>query len=684
VTDGPPLQRHGRFLTHLQQALPRLFTAQDARQIELRLTDDALLGRLHEIRTQLMTPEGWWTKQTLQSDPLQLWHFAAGHLRQLNPFAGADLAQTAFVSQDGRHRLLMVDTDVVIADLTGSVALLDRIDQAIKATVAPSILATVVSGHAYTVANAQTVQRDIRVVFTVASVAILVIFILLLRNLRALWVFVLPASVLGIAAGMVALWFPALSGITLGFGAVLLGITVDFTLHVFFALRHGGAATVTLNRLSRPLIGSALTSFMAFAVLLYSHLPGQRQLAVFSMTAIAAALLLALVVMPHLCGRSQSVMARSREEQPHHKPGWTFLWLIVVALCGLGCPQVQFDGDLRSLSVQSQSLDQGEQLMKQVWGDVRSQTLIFATGATVDDALMRNSNVAALVAEEGQSDALVSLATLIPADDVQLENVNRWQQFWTEHQESLERFLRLAMEQGFSASAFDPFLHELKNEPAPLDLSFWRDAGLATVVDGLLVDDLANGKAILSLLHHTAGQEALQTSLESIDGVRVVDQGRFRQQLSTQVGADFSRFILRALLVVVIVLVVWYRRLSDVLLALLPVACGLLAMFGLMGWFGLPFNLFNVIAAILVVGLGVDYGIFMLNRCHYGRGMHTDQAVLVSALTTLAGFGSLTLARHPAMSSIGLTVLFGISTAVITALLVIPSVYVWAGRQRRS
>jgi predicted exporter len=394
--------------------------------------------------------------------------------------------------------------------------------------------------------------------------------------------------------------------------------------------------------------------------------------------------LLALVVMPHLCGRSQSVMARSREEQPHHKPGWTFLWLIVVALCGLGCPQVQFDGDLRSLSVQSQSLDQGEQLMKQVWGDVRSQTLIFATGATVDDALMRNSNVAALVAEEGQSDALVSLATLIPADDVQLENVNRWQQFWTEHQESLERFLRLAMEQGFSASAFDPFLHELKNEPAPLDLSFWRDAGLATVVDGLLVDDLANGKAILSLLHHTAGQEALQTSLESIDGVRVVDQGRFRQQLSTQVGADFSRFILRALLVVVIVLVVWYRRLSDVLLALLPVACGLLAMFGLMGWFGLPFNLFNVIAAILVVGLGVDYGIFMLNRCHYGRGMHTDQAVLVSALTTLAGFGSLTLARHPAMSSIGLTVLFGISTAVITALLVIPSVYVWAGRQRRS
>ena len=103
--------------------------------------------------------------------------------------------------------------------------------------------------------------------------------------------------------------------------------------------------------------------------------------------------------------------------------------------------------------------------------------------------------------------------------------------------------------------------------------------------------------------------------------------------------------------------------------------CGLLVMFGVMGWLGLSFNLFNVIAAILIIGLGVDYGIFMVNRCQYGSGMHTDKAVLVSALTTLAGFGSLALARHPAMSSMGLTVLFGISAAVVTALLVVPSVY---------
>jgi len=124
---------------------------------------------------------------------------------------------------------------------------------------------------------------------------------------------------------------------------------------------------------------------------------------------------------------------------------------------------------------------------------------------------------------------------------------------------------------------------------------------------------------------------------------------------------------------VVLLLLLLFRRMREVLLALLPVLTGLLVMFGGMGWLGLEMNLFNVVASILIIGLGVDYGIFMV--CHGQReeDLASSRAILISGLTTLVGFGALVLAKHPALHSIGLTVLLGISAAVPTAILVIPA-----------
>ncbi len=127
-----------------------------------------------------------------------------------------------------------------------------------------------------------------------------------------------------------------------------------------------------------------------------------------------------------------------------------------------------------------------------------------------------------------------------------------------------------------------------------------------------------------------------------------------------------------------LLLILLFRRLNSIFLASLPVLTGLLVMFGGMAWLGLDLNLFNVIASILIIGLGVDYGIFMV--CHAQQEVDTasTQAILVSGLTTLIGFGALVLAQHPALHSIGISVLLGISAAVPTAILVIPAL-----RQKR-
>jgi predicted RND superfamily exporter protein len=118
-----------------------------------------------------------------------------------------------------------------------------------------------------------------------------------------------------------------------------------------------------------------------------------------------------------------------------------------------------------------------------------------------------------------------------------------------------------------------------------------------------------------------------------------------------------------------------FRQPKKILLALVPVVTGLIAMLGIMGLLGIDFNQFNIVATILIIGLCVDYGIFMVCKVTEGSDHAADRAVLVSGLTTLAGFGSLVLARHPAMHSIGVTVLLGIGFGITAALLVVPALH---------
>ncbi len=122
-----------------------------------------------------------------------------------------------------------------------------------------------------------------------------------------------------------------------------------------------------------------------------------------------------------------------------------------------------------------------------------------------------------------------------------------------------------------------------------------------------------------------------------------------------------------------------FRSLVCVVLSLLPVAIGTVWMVGFMGWFGIPFNPANIMTLPLVVGIGVTNGIHILNR--FGEEKNpsilarsTGLAVLVSGLTTIAGFGSLILAKHQGIESLGYVMAVGTVTCMAAALTFLPAV----------
>ena len=132
------------------------------------------------------------------------------------------------------------------------------------------------------------------------------------------------------------------------------------------------------------------------------------------------------------------------------------------------------------------------------------------------------------------------------------------------------------------------------------------------------------------------------------------------------------------------------RRRTEVLTALFffvivtslfPLGIGVVATLGVMGLAGVPLNPANLIALPLIVGVGVDNGVHVLHDYHeklpgklYRLSAATGRGILVAALTTDLGFGTLILARHRGMASMGLALTLGVTFCMFAALVLLPAI----------
>lgn len=141
---------------------------------------------------------------------------------------------------------------------------------------------------------------------------------------------------------------------------------------------------------------------------------------------------------------------------------------------------------------------------------------------------------------------------------------------------------------------------------------------------------------------------------------------------------SYEEAALYSLFAIIILVAIHFRSLVSVLLALLPVAVGGIWLGGLMGFCNIPFNPANIMTLPLAIGIGVTNGIHILNRFAEEQqpailAKSTGKAVLVSGLTTIAGFGSLILAEHQGIQSLGYVMGTAVATCMIAGLTFLPA-----------
>jgi hopanoid biosynthesis associated RND transporter like protein HpnN len=160
-------------------------------------------------------------------------------------------------------------------------------------------------------------------------------------------------------------------------------------------------------------------------------------------------------------------------------------------------------------------------------------------------------------------------------------------------------------------------------------------------------------------------------------------------EASLEMKSSYEEAALYALLVIMVVLLIDLRSVRYALLAGLPLALGVLQTFGLLGILEIPLNPANMIALPLMLGIGVDYGVHIIHEYREQTGRYrmspaTAVAVLVDGLTTVVGFGSLMIASHRGLQSLGRVLTLGVSCCMFTSMIMLPALLVLMSRKRQS
>ncbi|MGM0610981.1 MAG: MMPL family transporter [Thermodesulfobacteriota bacterium] len=668
------------FLHFYLSRLPLLLAPQDLTELGKDLNPARVRERMRENHALLTGPRGFVLKEAVRSDPLDLRRFFLSRLKGLRGFAPLKTGKGFVLDKEGKSALVTATCTVKPTDSEGSKDMLAALDRVRAKTLPPDIEYTPVSAHVYSAANARIIRSDMNLVLGISLAGLLMVFGLFLRRARALWVVLLPACSLLWATAAYCLTFSALSGIVLGFGAVLLGLTLDFGVHVYMAGETGKPGENRAGKVLTPLAASGLTTCFGFLVLSFSSISGIRQLSFLAVTGIVIACFFALFILPALL-KNPGGKSRDRQVFSLPLPRKNFLWLWIFLLFLLGCaaPFIRFSGDLREVGYFPEKLKQTEKEIKKMQGGRQGNTMFVAHGDTLQDSLHLNDILYRELGDGGRD--MASISPLLPSKKTQAFNLAAWREFWDEEKrEKIEKWLTEAgSDFGFSPSAFDSFfrLTDPENAPQRITLNDVHRLGLGDLTQLFLGSGELN-QAVFSYPGSGNGAEqAFSARAEERPGIHLVSESEMRRRLGGSVKKDLLLYAGLGFLVIAAFLLVIFRKPREMFLAFLPPLSAVLALTGIFALTGTALNLFHVAGIPLVIGLGVDYGIFMVYRGRARRDVNTPEAVFISGLSTILAFGALVFARHPALHSLGLSVLIGVLAASACALLILPA----AGRK---
>jgi len=715
-----------------EDEIPALLTDSQLAQLDFVLHQD-LERRLHRLRTELALPVSQSRRNLLLADPIGLDRIVRpDRIRPRGPIQNLNESGLA-ISQDGRMLLMVIKPARPATDMLFSEELMKWLRLASRYAVessgreAASVWISFIGSHAEAENDAWMVRRDLAAILVSSFVLVVLLFILAVRRIGALFFVGVPLAVGVIWALGAAAWFlDRINVVTCLFGAALVALGIDYAIHLYnryLEERLDGADVhpaleTALCETGQGVLICALTAAVGFYGMYFTRFSGLQELALVGGTGILSCLLAMLLVLPPMVVLSERAPTRRRPRRPPSSLGLgrlaatvqsyprltLTLGLIVTAYLGYLAESIKFDDDLRHLREQSADYEDLLRRAANRFALPATQVIAIVAAPTFDEALHLNDLLYRRLEKAGDRYPVLgydSLRTVLPSVRTQRDSQARLRAL-LERDSAEERLRQIARRENLATSAIASVLDRFSRwKAAANDQHLIRFSDESSGPFAQLVSQYVyRHRERCRILTHIYPRQGEWEDRVPEDFVAYLSQGFSSLELTglTFVSAAIKRLLLSGMawavilvaLSVFLLLIVHFRNVRKATVAVIPVLCSVVWTLGTMQLLGIPLNFLNILVIPLLLGLGIDDGVHILQRYYEGGRRDLESAVeqsgraiVVTSLTTMLAFATISFASFPGVRQIGIVAVIGVGYALVASVFLVPALLQLAGEHLR-
>ena len=675
----------------VNQNLPLFLDENDYTEIERKLNKDSIAKQIESNYTSLVSPTSLVTKEFIKKDPLGITFLGIKKLNALNISKDFKLEDNYIVTKDGKTLLLFIDPKNKSNDTKNNevfVKSLNEIKEDINKNFKDKTEISYFGSPIIAVANAQQIKKDIQNTVIISMTVLLILLIYYFRNIFTPFIVFLP-TVFAVFISLMILYFikDKISAISLSVGAILIGITIDYALHILTHYKHNNNIEELYKEITQPIILSSATTAVSFLCLVFVRSEALKDLGLFAAITVFLSAITALVIVPQLYHPKEKLEKTSTNfidkignyPYENNKPLIIVCSLMIVA-CLFGFRHVGFNEDIGDLNYIPKDLKTNEAKLEKL-SDITSKSIYtISYGNSENEALERNSRLSSFLEKEKHEGKILSynsIGHLVLSAKDQQKKIEKWNSFWSQNKKNktIAEMVKKGNEFGFNASAFDRFNENLNKNYPNLSLKDYekikalqiseflsKENGFFTVSNVVKIDENKRDAFIKDV---EKNQEAL-----------AIDRQQMNENFLGLLKRDFNTLINYSLLAIILTIIVFFRNFELSLLTMFPIVLTGVVTAGILYFLGLELNIFSTVVCTLVFGVGDDFSIFLTKAMQKEHTTGKNElptyriSIILAVFTTILSIGSLIFAKHPALHSLALVALIGMfSVIVITSTL---------------
>ena len=681
------MEKVGEVTEFVYQNIPYFLTERDYSRMDSLLCAENYVGeQLDRDREMLMFPSGGLLSENISRDPLNLFTPVLSKLQGLQQENKFEMYDGYIFTSDMSRAIVMLASPFGNSETDKNSQLLQLLNSGIEQMNArfPNIEAHVLGGPQIAVGNAQQIKHDSILAVSLAVVLILALLFFSFRSLRNI---LLIAFSIGwgwlFALGALALFHDNISIIVVGISSVILGIALNYPLHLIAHIGHETNIRQALKEISAPLLVGNITTVGAFLALVPLNSVALRDLGLFASLLLIGTIFYVLVFLPHQvkigdCGQNNTthqhpssithLLSRISNIQLDNKSWVVGIVIILTLVFGWFSFQVEFDSNLANINYmtdeQRADMDYFQKLTADDTVSAKRTLYVVSSAPTIDAAL-----------DSCNSKKINGVSQFLASESMQKERISRWKEFVSKHHDLLNaQFAKAAKAKGFSVDAFSDFQQIINGNYEPCEFSYFAPL-TSTVFNGNIVKQ--NQYFIVDKL--SVEPSEIEKVKSSIPGSFDIES--LNSSLANSLSDNFNYIGWACSLIVFFFLWFSFRKIELAIISFVPMAISWVWILGLMAILGIKFNIVNVILATFIFGQGDDYTIFMTEGCIYehktGKPILASykRSILLSAIIMFIGIGTLIVAKHPALHSLAEITIVGMSSVVFMSWLVPPLLF---------